>query len=140
MTGYQKNRPSGEIHRRVCTTIKQLIIPELTERLVQHYTAAADPQRATGMSAYTRNLFPFLGIGRELRKQLDREIPAPSPSPAAQRGSRFPARMTITQLDPSAVHSRPRAPVNALPSSEPPTASSSCQLADATNAASAKTA
>ena len=45
------------------------------------------------------------------------------------------ARIAITALEISAVSSRPRGPVSTRPISEPPPAISSCQLADATNAA-----
>ena len=48
------------------------------------------------------------------------------------------ARTAITPLDTSAVVSRPRGPVSSRPTRLPPPASSSCQLADATNAPTTK--
>ena len=40
----------------------------------QHYTAHQDEQRASEMSAYMRNLFPFLGIHRPKRDELNKII------------------------------------------------------------------
>ena len=49
------------------------------------------------------------------------------------------ARITINTLDANAVTSRPRGPLSVRPSAAPPPARSSCQLADAMNAAATKT-
>jgi 3-methyladenine DNA glycosylase AlkD len=42
--------------------------------IFERYYAAADSKQAAGMSAYMRNLFPFLGISAPKRKELSKEF------------------------------------------------------------------
>jgi 3-methyladenine DNA glycosylase AlkD len=47
---------------------------ELMSRLTEVYGRAADPTRASTMSAYMRDQFPFLGIPAPVQKTLSREV------------------------------------------------------------------
>jgi 3-methyladenine DNA glycosylase AlkD len=44
------------------------------ERLTQEYGALRDPARAASMSAYMRDLFPFLGIPSPTRREASRRV------------------------------------------------------------------
>jgi 3-methyladenine DNA glycosylase AlkD len=51
------------------------------ERLASAYEGARDPERAAGAAAYMRNQFPFLGVGSDARRALDRQVLAGLPAP-----------------------------------------------------------
>jgi 3-methyladenine DNA glycosylase AlkD len=53
----------------------------ILDRLTTGYPAAADPGRATAMTAYMRGQFRFLGIMTEPRRRLDRQLLAGLPAP-----------------------------------------------------------
>ncbi|MDP9792148.1 3-methyladenine DNA glycosylase AlkD [Catenuloplanes nepalensis] len=56
---------------------------DVVDRLMIAYRAAADPERAVAMSAYMRDLFPFLGIPTPRRRALDRAVLAGLPARTA---------------------------------------------------------
>ena len=49
---------------------------EVLDRLVRHYAAARDPERAGPAAAYMRDQFPFLGVSTPARRVLDRAVVA----------------------------------------------------------------
>jgi len=54
---------------------------EISARLVSAFEASRDPLQAAAMSAYMRNLFPFLGIPTLARRAITREALASLPRP-----------------------------------------------------------
>jgi len=56
-------------------------VATLVDRLVEAYGGAADPERASGMRAYMRDQFPFLGIPTPRRRALSRDVLAGSGRP-----------------------------------------------------------
>ncbi|MFJ4777507.1 DNA alkylation repair protein [Streptomyces sp. NPDC088762] len=54
----------------------------LVERLTGTYAAAADPVRARAMTAYMKDVAPFLGIPTPLRRELSKVVTAGTPAPA----------------------------------------------------------
>lgn len=56
---------------------------EFPARLVSLFEAHRDPARAAAMSAYMRNLFPFLGIPTSLRRSITRDALTGLPRPNA---------------------------------------------------------
>jgi 3-methyladenine DNA glycosylase AlkD len=55
---------------------------QVVERLVRHYSAARDPDRAGHTAAYMRDQFPYLGIPAPARRALDRTVVDGLPAPA----------------------------------------------------------
>ena len=55
---------------------------EAIRRLSEAFEAARDPAAGAAMSAYMRNLFPFLGIKGPVRDTLQREALAGMPRPS----------------------------------------------------------
>ncbi|MEU6312014.1 DNA alkylation repair protein [Streptomyces sp. NPDC047014] len=53
----------------------------LLERLAATYPAAADPVRAAAMSAYMKEVAPFLGLPAPLRRELSRTVTKNTPRP-----------------------------------------------------------
>ncbi|MBW5423715.1 DNA alkylation repair protein [Streptomyces sp. BG9H] len=51
------------------------------DRLVETYTAAADPPRAAHMRAYMKDIAPFLGLTSPVRRELSRAVLAGTPRP-----------------------------------------------------------
>lgn len=49
-------------------------IAGLVDRVTARYEELADPKKASEMSAYMRNLFPFFGIPAPVRRGVDREV------------------------------------------------------------------
>ncbi len=49
-------------------------VPVVLERLTASFAAHGDPERATAMSAYMRNQFPFLGIPTPERRRIGRAV------------------------------------------------------------------
>ncbi|WP_213455907.1 DNA alkylation repair protein [Rhizomonospora bruguierae] len=54
---------------------------EILNRLTSTYAAAQDPARATAMTAYMREQFPFLGLPAPAQSRLSREVLAGLPRP-----------------------------------------------------------
>jgi 3-methyladenine DNA glycosylase AlkD len=54
---------------------------DLLDRLVRHYGAARDPERAAQAEAYLRDQFPFLGISTPARRALTRTVLKGLPAP-----------------------------------------------------------
>ncbi|MFE2146756.1 DNA alkylation repair protein [Streptomyces sp. NPDC059456] len=54
----------------------------LMDRLTRTYAAAADPVRARSMTAYMKDVAPFLGIRTPLRRELSKAVTAGTPKPA----------------------------------------------------------
>jgi 3-methyladenine DNA glycosylase AlkD len=54
--------------------LSKMTSPELIGIVEQHYQANRNPQKASEMSAYMRGLFPYLGIQRPQRDELNKAI------------------------------------------------------------------
>ncbi|MEU9304222.1 DNA alkylation repair protein [Streptomyces sp. NPDC048269] len=54
----------------------------LLERLTEVYAAAADPARAVPMTAYMKDVAPFLGIPTPLRRELSKAVTKDTPRPS----------------------------------------------------------
>lgn len=46
----------------------------ITEKLIEVFTDHADPERASAMSAYMKNQFPFIGLPKPVRSELQKSF------------------------------------------------------------------
>ena len=60
---------------------RSVLADTLMERLTSTYAAAADPERATAMRAYMKDVAPFLGIPTPERRALSRSVVQDTPRP-----------------------------------------------------------
>uniref|UniRef100_A0AAU2JL75 DNA alkylation repair protein n=1 Tax=Streptomyces sp. NBC_00049 TaxID=2903617 RepID=A0AAU2JL75_9ACTN len=67
-------RPPGSPHSDLADT--------LLKRLTRTYAQAADPVRARAMTAYMKDVAPFLGIPTPLRRELSKTVTKDTPRPS----------------------------------------------------------
>ncbi|MFB7466722.1 DNA alkylation repair protein [Streptomyces sp. NPDC056224] len=72
--------PSND--RRPPKVPRSTLADTLLERLTEVYAAAADPARARAMTAYMKDVAPFLGIPTPLRRELSRAVTKDTPRPS----------------------------------------------------------
>ncbi|MGW0753169.1 DNA alkylation repair protein [Streptomyces sp. NPDC002587] len=68
--------------RRPPNVPRSTLADTLLERLTEVYAAAADPARARAMTAYMKDVAPFLGIPTPLRRELSRAVTKDMPRPS----------------------------------------------------------
>ncbi|MFG2983947.1 DNA alkylation repair protein [Streptomyces sp. NPDC048258] len=68
--------------RRPPNVPRSVLADTLLERLTGAYAAAADPVRAAAMTAYMKDVAPFLGIPTPLRRELSKEVTKDTPRPS----------------------------------------------------------